>query len=78
MKRFYRSETNKVWKGILGGMGEYFDVDPVLIRVVYIFVMIVSGVIPGLIAYVVAIFIVPKRPKIGSAENTSDENKTSN
>ena len=30
MKRLYRSNDNKVFGGILGGLGEYFDVDPVL------------------------------------------------
>lgn len=62
MKKLYRSNTNKVWKGILGGIGEYFDVDPVLIRVVFLFFVLISGVIPGLIAYIISIFIVPKQP----------------
>jgi phage shock protein C len=61
MKRLYRSSDNKVFAGVFGGLGEYFDVDPVVLRLAFVFVMLATAVIPGLIAYAAAIFIVPAR-----------------
>lgn len=61
VKRLYRSRTNKVFAGICGGLGEYFDVDPALIRLFWLLVVIFTGFFPGLIAYIFAIFIIPKK-----------------
>lgn len=61
-KRLYRSSKNKVFAGICGGLGEYFNLDPVLLRLAWVLVTFVSGIAPGIIAYIVAIFIVPKQP----------------
>lgn len=63
MKRLYRSRQERNLAGILGGMGLYLGVDPVFIRVVAIFVMIVTGVLPFLIAYGIAYFIIPMEPE---------------
>ena len=62
MKRLYRSSDNKVFAGILGGLGEYFDVDPVLLRLGFVFLLLATAVIPGAIAYAAAVFIVPRKP----------------
>lgn len=61
MKRLYRSSDNKVFAGVFGGLGEYFGVDPVVLRLAFVFVLLATAVIPGLIAYAAAIFIVPAR-----------------
>jgi phage shock protein C len=61
MKKFYRSSENKVFAGIIGGAGEYFEVDPVLLRVAYLLIVAFTGFIPGIIAYILAGLIVPKR-----------------
>lgn len=63
MKKLYKSWENKVLTGLVGGMGEYFDVDPVLLRVAWIIVTAVTGFVPGIVAYVVAALIVPVRQK---------------
>jgi len=60
-KRLYRSNTNKVFAGICGGLGEYYNVDPALLRLFWMLVVIFSGVVPGLVAYFLAIFIIPKK-----------------
>ena len=62
-KQLYRSETNKVFGGVLGGLGEYFDVDPVILRLLWVFIVIFTGVIPGILVYIIALFIVPIKPK---------------
>ena len=61
MKKLYRSKTNKIFAGIIGGVGEYFDIDPTLLRVLWLLIVLSTGVIPGLIAYIIAVFIVPKK-----------------
>lgn len=61
MKHLYRSKENKVLFGILGGIGEYYDIDPALIRLAFVFLTLFAGVFPGIIAYFIGIFIVPKR-----------------
>lgn len=61
-KKLYRSSTNKAFAGIIGGLGEYFDVDPVVLRLFWLLILVVTGIIPGLIVYLIAMFIVPKRP----------------
>jgi len=61
MKRLYRSEKNKVFAGIIGGIGEYFEVDPVILRILWLLIVVFTGFFPGLLAYIIAIFLVPKK-----------------
>ncbi|MBC7836802.1 PspC domain-containing protein [Acetobacteraceae bacterium] len=61
-KRLYRSEKNKVFAGICGGLGEYFEIDPVPLRLAWLLVVIFTGFVPGVIAYIFAIFIIPRHP----------------
>ena len=63
MKKLYRSRENKVLAGIFGGLGEYFDVDPVALRLVGLLLFFLTGLFPGIIFYIIAIFIVPREPK---------------
>ena len=58
-KRLYKSSTNRVLCGVCGGIGEYFNVDPTIIRL--IFVLFVFGVGSGLLAYIVAAIIMPEQ-----------------
>lgn len=60
-KRLYKSNTNKVWSGVIGGIGEYFEVDPALLRVIWIIIVVFTGFFPGLIAYLLAAAVVPSR-----------------
>ena len=50
-KRLYRSEKNKVIAGIFGGLGEYGNIDPVFLRLIWILIVVFTGFVPGLIAY---------------------------
>lgn len=60
MKHLFRSEKNKIFAGVLGGVGEYFALDPVIVRLAYVAFAVVTGVVPGIIIYIMAIFIVPQ------------------
>lgn len=59
-KRLYRSTTNKIIGGVCGGLGEYFDIDPVLVRVITVLLVFGTGFV--ILAYVIAWIIIPKRP----------------
>jgi phage shock protein C len=60
-KRMYRSRENSMIAGVCGGIGEYFDVDPVFIRIIAVLLLFAKGV--GLIAYIVAWIAMPQRPE---------------
>jgi phage shock protein C len=59
MKQLYRSNTNKKIAGVCGGLGEYFNIDPTIIRVLFV-VLALPGGLPGVIPYVILWFVVPQ------------------
>jgi len=58
-KRLYRSKENKVLAGVLGGLGEYLEIDPVILRVIWLAITVFTGLIPGIVVYVLAILVIP-------------------
>jgi phage shock protein C len=62
MKKLYLSGSDKKLGGVCGGIGETYDVDPTLIRLIFVFVDLATGILPLLIAYIIAWAIIPKRP----------------
>jgi phage shock protein C len=52
MKRVYRSKTNKKIFGIGGGIGEAYDIDPNIIRIVVVFLCFVTGLLPLIVTYI--------------------------
>lgn len=60
-KRLYRSDRDSVLLGVLGGMAEYFEVDSTVIRVLFIFLAVVTGGL-AIIAYFLAALVMPRRP----------------
>lgn len=60
-KRLYRSRKEKMFAGIAGGLAEYYDLDPVLVRIAFVLVTLLHGA--GLIAYIICIFVIPKEPE---------------
>jgi phage shock protein C len=59
MKRLYRSCKDRIIAGVCGGIGEYFDVDPNIIRIIWLLVGITGT---GIIAYILAWVIIPEEP----------------
>ena len=60
-KLLYRSRTNRVLGGICGGLGEYLDIDPTVIRLVWVVIVIFTGIVPGILAYLLLLLIVPEK-----------------
>jgi len=56
----YRSKKNKIFAGVIGGVGEYFDVDPTILRLLWLVILIATAVVPGIIVYIISVYIVPK------------------
>lgn len=56
-KRLYKSSTDKKVCGVCGGIANYFDVDPTVIRLIWVIFTLVGG--SGLIAYIIASIIMP-------------------
>lgn len=56
-KRLYKSSTDKKVCGVCGGIANYFDVDPTMIRLIWVIFTLVGG--SGLIAYIIAAIIMP-------------------
>jgi len=59
-RRLYRNQTNKVIAGVCSGLGDYLNVDTTLIRLVWILITFLGGA--GIIAYILAYFIIPAKP----------------
>lgn len=57
-KRLYRSSTDKIFLGVCGGIGEYLDVDPTIIRLLAVILGFTGS---GFVAYLVAAIIMPER-----------------
>jgi phage shock protein C len=62
MKRLYRSRKNRVIAGVCGGIAEYLEVDPVLIRIIACVLLFAGG--GSFIAYILGIIIIPDESKI--------------
>lgn len=55
-----RSRTNRQIAGVVGGLAEYFGVDPTLLRVAYVVISIVSAAFPGILVYLLLWLLVPE------------------
>jgi phage shock protein C len=55
-----RSRTNRQVAGVIGGLAEYFRVDPTLLRVIYVVGSIVSAAFPGILVYVLLWLLIPE------------------
>lgn len=64
-KRLYRSEENKMIAGVCGGLGEYFNVDPTLIRLAWAILSVPTAFFGGILVYIIAAIIIPSKYKIG-------------
>lgn len=62
-RRLYRSTQDRMFAGVCSGIAEYLDVDPTLVRLVFVALALMGG--PGPIIYIVLMLIVPENPRAG-------------
>jgi phage shock protein C len=61
-KKIFLSETNKKIGGVCGGIGEYFNIDPTLVRLIWIVITLMT-MGTGIVAYIIAWVVIPQQPK---------------
>ncbi len=61
-RKLYRTKDNRMVAGVLAGIAEHFDHDPTIWRLMFILLLIVTGFMPGILLYIVAIYIIPLKP----------------
>lgn len=66
----YRSRTDKIIAGVCGGLGEYFNLDPLIFRLIFLFLLFANG--GGLLLYIVLAILLPKQPLVGSVGAGTD------
>jgi len=79
-KKLYRSRKEKMLSGVAGGIAEYFDLDPTLVRILFIVTLFMGG--SGVVAYIILWIVVPEAPFVSevhseappSGESSSAEN----
>jgi phage shock protein C len=59
-ERLYRSRGDRMLLGVAGGMARYLDVDPSIVRIVWVLLVIAGGA--GILLYIVAAFVIPEEP----------------
>jgi len=62
MKKLYLSDTDRKIGGVCGGLGDYFDVDATLVRIIFILIAICSIGL-GIVAYILMWMVIPRKPK---------------
>ena len=72
MKRLYRSKKEQMLGGICGGLAEYIEVDPSIIRLVFVVLIVLSWGL-FLLVYITAWIIVPVSPEESMSQTTSTE-----
>ena len=58
-RKLKKSATKKMVAGVCGGIAEYFDVDPTLVRVGYILLTLLTTGFPGILVYIILAFVMP-------------------
>jgi phage shock protein C len=62
-KRLYRSRTDSMIAGVCGGLAEYFDIDPTLVRLAFVAVLLLGG--SAVLIYIIMWIVVPLEPEPG-------------
>ncbi len=64
MKKLYLSKKDKKNFGVCGSIGETYDIDPTIVRLITIFLCLATGITPLLVTYFIAWIIIPKAPRV--------------
>ncbi|MCL5074631.1 MAG: PspC domain-containing protein [Chloroflexi bacterium] len=61
-KRLYRSRTDRMLFGVCGGLAQYFDLDPTLVRLIFVLIVLAGGT--GILAYIVLAIVMPEESSV--------------
>ena len=62
MKKIYKSKSQKMLSGVCGGIAQYFNIDPTIVRMIWALVSVFSAAIPGTLIYIICAIIIPEEP----------------
>lgn len=65
MKRLHLSKTDKKVFGVCGGIGETYDIDPTLVRLIVVFLCFATAIVPVVLTYLIAWLIMPPADSAG-------------
>ncbi len=68
-KRLTRSRTNRMIGGVLAGIADYLSIDPTVLRVLYVFLTLLTGFGPGFVLYIFAMIVMPEEPFSAGVQN---------
>jgi len=71
VKKLYRSTTDKKLAGVAGGLAEYFNVDPTLVRILFVIFSLAGG--PGILLYIILWIVMPEAPRGVYYQKTKNE-----
>lgn len=70
-KRLYRSRDDRMIAGVCGGLGEYFSIDPTIVRLILLFLMLWGG--GGVLVYILAWIVIPEQPVSAKAPTSASK-----
>ncbi|MDR2899417.1 MAG: PspC domain-containing protein [Clostridiales bacterium] len=62
-KKLYKTRYNNKLDGVCGGIAIYCNMDPTLVRLIWVLVTIMTGIVPGVIGYFICAVIMPREPE---------------
>jgi phage shock protein C len=62
-RRIYRSKSDRLIAGVLGGLSDYLGIEPSLTRIGYLVFTVLTGFVPGIFLYLVMVIIIPGEPE---------------
>ncbi|MEG0980131.1 MAG: PspC domain-containing protein [Oscillospiraceae bacterium] len=60
-RKLYKSSTNKMLTGVCGGLAEYINADPTIVRILYVLISIFSAGFPGVLVYIILAALMPNK-----------------
>jgi phage shock protein C len=72
-KRLTRSATNHKIAGVCGGLADYMDIDPTILRLIVVLITFFTGFVLGIVAYLVAWMVIPIAPEVEAAAHSSTQ-----
>jgi len=70
-KKLFRSEKKKMVGGVCGGLGDYFDIDVSLVRLIFVALTLMTAILPMVIFYIIAWIVIPIEEEITNVSKTS-------
>lgn len=64
MKRLTLNQTDRKWLGLCAGLADYFEVDVTIVRLIVLTATIMTGIFPGVLAYLIASLVTPKQGEV--------------